>query len=79
MARLQSRLDLCRRAVADHRHRAYGGLQAGDLADLGLHDHSGAHHSGVGVLRGGDAQGREKMSARSANLILKTLQSTAEA
>src|SRR5271165_7091033 len=65
VARLQSRINLCRRAVADHRHLAHDRLQAADLADLSLHDYSGAHYCGVGVLRVGNTQIRGNLSGRS--------------
>ena len=55
VARLQPRVDLCRRAVAADRHRADGRLQAGYLADLGLHDRARAHHHRFGLLRNRDA------------------------
>jgi hypothetical protein len=51
---------LRRGAVSSYRHGADDRLSAGDLADLGLHDHSGADHISVGVLRNGDARGRRQ-------------------
>ena len=56
VARLQSRVDLRRRAVAAHRHRAHGRLQAGDVADLRLYDRPGANHDRFGLFRDGNAR-----------------------
>ena len=56
VARLQPRLDLRRRAVAADRHRADDRLQAGDMADLRLHDRAGADHDRFGLFRNGNAE-----------------------
>ncbi len=63
LARLQSRVDLRRRALPADRDRADDRLQAGNLADLRLHDRLGDHHGRFGLFRHGNARKSRGLNA----------------